>query len=146
MSFGERTTRTMEVWMIAAAVVISPWLARPATAHPGFITSAESWQDQDAQDREQGAQDKEQEKREREQEARDREQEKRDQVQERTERFDELYSDGREALDEERYYQADGKFTELAKMNGPQTDAAMYWKAYSENKLGKRDSALTTIA
>src|SRR5260370_2810070 len=31
-------------------------------------------------------------------------------------------------------------------MNGPQSDAALYWKAYAENRLGKRDSALTTIA
>ncbi|MGC1089377.1 MAG: HEAT repeat domain-containing protein, partial [Candidatus Acidiferrum sp.] len=56
------------------------------------------------------------------------------------------YSDGREALDEDRYDKASEKFGELVSMNGPQTDAAMYWKAYAENKLGKRDSALTTIA
>jgi len=31
-------------------------------------------------------------------------------------------------------------------MNGPQTDAALYWKAYAENRLGKRDAALATIA
>jgi len=31
-------------------------------------------------------------------------------------------------------------------MNGPQTEAALYWKAYAENRLGKRDTALTTIA
>ncbi|MGH9742134.1 MAG: hypothetical protein ACRD51_07250, partial [Candidatus Acidiferrum sp.] len=133
-------------WMIAAAVMISPWLAKPAMARGGVIVAAASWQDQDAQDHEQNAQDKEQERRDREQEARDREQEKKDREQERLERVDELYNDGREALDEERYDQADGKFTELAGMNGPQTDAAMYWKAYAENKLGKRDSALTTIA
>jgi HEAT repeat protein len=38
------------------------------------------------------------------------------------------------------------KFAELVKQNGPQTDAALYWKAYTENKLGKRDTALATIA
>ncbi len=31
-------------------------------------------------------------------------------------------------------------------MNGPQTDAALYWKAYAENRLGRRDTALATIA
>jgi HEAT repeat protein len=31
-------------------------------------------------------------------------------------------------------------------MNGPQTDAALYWKAYAQNRMGKRDSALSTIA
>src|SRR5437879_9190653 len=30
-------------------------------------------------------------------------------------------------------------------MNGPQTDAALYWKAYAENRQGKRDAALATI-
>ncbi|MGB2589723.1 MAG: HEAT repeat domain-containing protein [Candidatus Acidiferrum sp.] len=130
----------MKVWIIAAALLIGPRLAMPAAA------LAETWQDQDAQDRAQQDEDRAQEKRDREQEARDREQEKRDRDQERLERLDELYSDGREALDEDRYDKASEKFGELVSMNGPQTDAAMYWKAYAENKLGKRDSALTTIA
>jgi hypothetical protein len=146
MTIGEQTSRAVKIWMIAAALLIAPRLARPAAAHGSQGTSTESWRDQDAQDREQEARDREQEKRDREQEARDREQEKRDREQERLERLDELYSDGREALDEDRYDQAAGKFRELAEMNGPQTDAALYWKAYAENKLGKRDSALTTIA
>src|SRR5258708_21116219 len=30
-------------------------------------------------------------------------------------------------------------------MNGPQTDAALYWKSYAENRQGKRDAALATI-
>jgi hypothetical protein len=146
MSMGTRTSRVMKVWVIAATLLIAPRLAKPRAAHGSAETFAESWQGQDAQDREQEARDREQEKRDREQEARDREQEKRDREQERLERLDELYSDGREALDEDRYDQAAGKFRELAEMNGPQTDAALYWKAYAENKLGKRDSAITTIA
>ena len=146
MSIGDRTSRAVKIWMIAAALLIAPRLARPAVAHGNAETPTDSWQDQDAQDREQEARDREQEKRDREQEARDREQEKRDREQEKLERLDELYSDGREALDEDRYDRAAEKFSELASMNGPQTDAAMYWKAYAENKLGKRDSALATIA
>jgi len=146
MSIGDRTSRAVKIWMIAAALLIAPRLARPAVAHGNAETSTDSWQDQDAQDREQEARDREQEKRDREQEARDREQEKRDREQEKLERLDELYTDGREALDEDRYDRAAEKFSELASMNGPQTDAAMYWKAYAENKLGKRDSALATIA
>src|SRR4029077_18080427 len=58
----------------------------------------------------------------------------------------ELYDDGREDLDEDRYDRAVEKFQQLAEMNGPQTDAALYWKAYAENHLGRRDSALATIA
>jgi hypothetical protein len=144
MSIGQRTSRGIKIWGIAAALLIAPRMAQPAanTAAP----SSESWQEQSSADREQEARDREQEKRDREQEARDREQEKRDREQERLERLDELYSEGREALDEDRYDRAAEKFSELATLSGAQTDAALYWKAYAENKLGKRDSSLTTIA
>src|SRR5215475_2864675 len=81
----------------------------------------------------------EEEKREREQEAREREQEK-------IERMQEHYDDGREDLDDDHSEKALSKFTELVRLNGPQTDAALYWKAYAENKLGKKAAALATIA
>jgi HEAT repeat protein len=97
-------------------------------------------------DRDQEKRDREQEKRDREQEKRDREQEKRDQEQEARERNSELYNEGREALDEDRYDRAESKFGELASLNGPQTDAALYWKAYAQNRQGKRDAALATLA
>lgn len=90
--------------------------------------------------------DKEQEQRDREQELRDREQEKKDREQERADRLEELYDDGHECLDEEDYSCAVQKFTLLVQMNGPQTDAALYWLAYAQNKQGKRDVALSTIA
>src|SRR5579859_1899464 len=146
MSIREKSGRAIKIWIVAAALLVAPRLAKPAAALGGNGALTESWQDQDAQDREQEARDREQEKRDREEEARDREQEKRDREQERLERLDELYSDGREALDEDRFDKAADKFSQLAELNGPQTDAAMYWKAYAENKLGKRDSALATIA
>jgi hypothetical protein len=100
-------------------------------------------QEQEKRDREQEAREREQEKRNREEEARDREQEKREREQER---LGELYENGREALDEDRYDRAESKFDQLAQLNGPQTDAALYWKAYAENRLGKRDTALASIA
>jgi Tetratricopeptide repeat len=90
--------------------------------------------------------DKEEARRDREDEVRDREGEKRDHEQERAERQAELYDEGREALDEGQYEQALKRFAELVQLNGPQTDAALYWKAYAENKRGMRDSALATLA
>jgi hypothetical protein len=95
--------------------------------------------DQDRQDREQEARDREQEKR-------DREQEKKDREQEKLEHMQELFDDGRDAIDDDKYQQAEQIFSELARLNGPQTDAALYWKAYAENRLGKRDTAVATIA
>jgi hypothetical protein len=103
-------------------------------------------QGQEKRDREQEARDREQEKRDREQEARDREQEKKDREQERLDRLTELYDEGREALDEDRYERAEAKFGQLAQTASSQADAALYWKAYAENRLGKRDTALASIA
>ena len=102
--------------------------------------------EQEKRDREQEQRDREQEKRDHEQEKRDREQEKRDREQERRDRNSELYDDGREALDEDDFNKAESNFAELAALNGTQTDAALYWKAYAQNRLGKRDAALATIA
>jgi hypothetical protein len=87
-----------------------------------------------------------QEQRDREQEKRDREQQKRDRERERADRLEELYDNGREALDEEKYEQARERFSELAKTNGPQTDAALYWEAYADQRLGQRQAALAAIA
>ena len=112
-----------------------------ATQEPNAFADQES--EQDRKEREQEAREREQEKRD---EAREREQEKKDREQERLDRMQELYDDGREALDDEKYQQAAEKFGEFVKMNGPQTDAGLYWKAYAENRQGKRDTALATLA
>lgn len=145
MSIGERTSKTIKACTTAALLLIAPGMLKPAAAR-ARAAAVESWQDQDAQDREQEKREREQEARDREQEKRDREQEARDRAQEKLERLQELYDDGREALDDDEFDKATAKFSELADMNGPQTDAALYWKAYAQNKLGKKDSALATIA
>ncbi|HXN53072.1 MAG TPA: HEAT repeat domain-containing protein [Candidatus Acidoferrum sp.] len=137
-----------------AAAAFSASIAAPQSASAAESQASDATdRDEEANDFEQGRQDQEQEKRDREQEARDREQEKRDREeekrdreQERLERLTELYDEGREALDEDRYERAESKFDQLAQMHGPQTDAALYWKAYAENRLGKRDTALANIA
>ena len=70
----------------------------------------------------------------------------REREQERAEHNSDLYDSGRDALDEEHYQQAEEIFTLLATSNGAQTDAALYWRAYAQNKQGKKDSALSSIA
>lgn len=99
-------------------------------------------QDAGAQD----AQDREQEKKDREEELRDREQEQKDREQEALDRESDLYDDGTDALDEGNYEAAVQRFGDAAKLNGPRADAALYWKAYAENKLGRRADALATVA
>jgi hypothetical protein len=147
MTIGISMGKTGLVWIAAAALLMSPGGARAARLIASYPTRPEFLQDpQDARDKEQERRDREQEARDREQEKRDREQEKRDREQEKLDRLQELYEDGREALDEDRYDQAAAKFKQLADLNGPQTDAALYWKAYAENRLGKRDTALISLA
>src|SRR5260221_8058427 len=121
------------------------------TARPSRLNSQDaSTQSTEAQEKadeaRQDQQEKEQERREREQEKRDREEEARDREQEKLERQQDLYDNGREALDDDHYEKAAAEFAELIKLNGPQTAAAMYWKAYTENRLGKKAAALATIA
>ena len=146
MTIGNSSRPSGIVWL-AIVVLLAPVGARAHRLTNTQLQSADSLQDpQELQDKEQERRDREQEARDREQERRDREEEARDRAQERVDRLQELYDDGREDLDEDRYDQAESKFKQLADMNGPQTDAALYWKAYAENKRGKRDTALATIA
>jgi HEAT repeats len=147
MTIGNSSRHTGVIWIAIAALLLTPAGARARRLRGTNLQAADSLQDpQEVQDKEQERRDREQEARDREQEKREREAEARERAQEKVERLQELYDDGREALDEDRYDQAESKFKQLADMNGPQTDAALYWKAYAENRLGKRDTALATIA
>jgi len=63
-----------------------------------------------------------------------------------TAREDELYNDGTEALNDGKWQEAMQKFTSVAEMKGRRADAALYWKAYAQSKLGHRAEALATVA
>jgi hypothetical protein len=147
MTIGHSVRKSGAAWIASAALLLAPGVSRARSFRAAPALSVDTLQDQqDAQDKEQEKRDREQEARDREEEKRDREQEARERAQEKIERLQELYDDGREDLDDDRYDRAATKFQQLAEMNGPQTDAALYWKAYADNRLGKRDAALTTIA
>ena len=57
-----------------------------------------------------------------------------------------LYRQGSDALDKHQWQTAVGKFNELASLHDDQADAALYWKAYAQNKLGQREEALATLS
>jgi len=61
-------------------------------------------------------------------------------------RADELYDEGREAIEEGRYDRAIDRFNRLIALKSNRTDAALYWKAYSQAKLGQRADALSTLS
>src|SRR3954469_11162873 len=61
-------------------------------------------------------------------------------------REDQVYKEGQDAMDQNRWADAAAKFDTVARTKNPRTDAAMYWKAYSLNKSGRTQEALETIA
>lgn len=69
-----------------------------------------------------------------------------DRGQERNDREDELYNQGAEALNESKWDRAVDRFDLVAQMKGKRADAALYWKAWSQNKLGQRTEALSTLS
>jgi HEAT repeat protein len=148
MTRGKSNKYSNKVCIALALALALPSLGfRAARAHgsalPQQVNATQQKADAESDER---AREREDERRDREQEARDREQEKREREQERLDRAEELYDNGREALEEDRYDEAEAKFKALADMSGSQADAALYWKAYAENKQGKKDLALASIA
>ena len=61
-------------------------------------------------------------------------------------RADDLYEEGRDAIEEGKYDRALDRFNRLIELKSNRTDAALYWKAYSLTKLGRRADALSTLS
>jgi tetratricopeptide (TPR) repeat protein len=59
---------------------------------------------------------------------------------------DRLYQDGQNALDSRHWDAALEDFNQVAAHAGSRADGALYWKAYTLNKLGRRDEAVAAIA
>src|ERR1700730_8232273 len=147
MSFNKSFGVATFIWVGSFALLARPAGANGRGGRTNFAQASENTAvsaEHESSSEMQG--DRDQEQRDREQEQRDREKEKRDREQERVDRLEELYDDGREALDDEKYEQARDKFAALAKANGPQTDAALYWQAYAAQRLGQREAALAALA
>ena len=59
---------------------------------------------------------------------------------------DGLYSNGQRALDRSQWDEALSNFNRVVSNAGPRAEGALYWKAYTLNKLGRRDEARAAIA
>ena len=57
-----------------------------------------------------------------------------------------VYDQARALLDESKFDRAIERFTDVAAMNGARADAALYWKAWAQNKTAQRAEALTTLS
>ena len=61
-------------------------------------------------------------------------------------REDQYYRAGQAHLDRHEYDKAIDSFNQVIDNQGPRADGALYWRAYAQNKLGRRDDALAGIA
>src|SRR5690242_271647 len=112
-------------------------LAAPAAAQSHYTAfPAVLDVDQGASDRDRAQQDRERAEQDRERDQRDRERE----------RESNAYDQGQDALDSGRWDRAVASFDRVAALKGARADAALYWKAYAQYKLGQRPDALNTIA
>src|SRR5512141_785464 len=76
---------------------------------------------------------------------RDRAERQAERAQAQADREQDLYDDANDALDEHEYRRAADKFTQVARMRGEHADAATYWLAYAQSRMGLRSEALGTI-
>lgn len=63
----------------------------------------------------------------------------------KAEREEELYEEGTDALDEEKWDEAIQAFDAAARVGGRRADAALYWKAYGLKKAGRTADALVAL-
>ena len=62
------------------------------------------------------------------------------------ERDDTYYRRGKSYLDRKNYDQAIESFNRVIENKGSRADGALYWRAYAQNRLGKRDEALASLS
>jgi HEAT repeat protein len=63
----------------------------------------------------------------------------------RNEREEDLYDEGNDAIDEHDWKRAARAFQRVADMKMSHADAALYWLAFSQGKMGLRSEAITTL-
>jgi hypothetical protein len=95
-----------------------------------------------AQDQSEAQQDVREQTREAQEAARDAEERARDAREEARDK----YEAGLDAIDDSRWEQAREDFDQIVRDGSSNADAALYWRAYCENKLGRRSDALASIA
>lgn len=67
-------------------------------------------------------------------------------AEEKSTQEEDLYDRGTEAMDSREWDQALDAFKQVAALNGPHADGALYWGAFVMNKQGKRAEALEVLA
>ena len=125
--------------MTAASDAATMWQDMDLSHTLAMAHTAVGWEPQSDRDREASRA-----QREKEDAAREAAREK-DRVQRDRDRENSYYDQGQSALDSGRWDRAVSSFDRVVELKGNKADAALYWKAYAQNKLGQRPEALATI-
>jgi hypothetical protein len=133
----------------SAALVAALVAAGPAGAVAAQDAVAAHWNGDDQaaaeRQREREAQQREREEATRERQ-REREEQQRERERDRRDRLDDAYEDAQDALADERWQRAIERLAQVISAKASRVDAAMYWTAYAQSKLGQQADALATLA
>ena len=124
-----------------AAVTMAAVLIVPCVAAAGQDFAL----DEQVRQSDQSARDRERE-RERTEQARERADQERERGRQSRDRFENFYEQGQNAIERAQWQQAIERFTVLVDSKAPRADAALYWRAYSLDKLNRQSEALTSVA
>ena len=131
--------RTAGDWVTAVTMAAALIVPCVAAAGQDFALDEQVRQgDQSARDRER--------ERERAEQARERTEQERERGQQSRDRFENFYQQGQSAIERAQWQQAIERFTVLVDSKAPRADAALYWRAYSLDKLNRQPEALTSVA
>jgi HEAT repeat protein len=137
--------------MMRMAATIGLVLALAGTAGWVAAQDPETQQNKGVAERERAEREREQasermrEQAERAREHADKEAERAERERERAERMDEVYENAIDQVDEGHYDNALRMLDQVVRENPRRADAALYWRAYSLHKLGRKADALTTL-
>ncbi len=70
----------------------------------------------------------------------------RERAEQARERYEQMYEQGQDAIERAQWTRAVERFTTLVSAKAPRADAALYWRAYSLDKLNRQTEALTSVA
>ena len=131
--------RTVGDWVTAVTMAAALIVPCVAAAGQDFALDEQVRQgDQSARDRER--------ERERAEQARERTEQEHERGQQSRDRFENFYEQGQSAIERAQWQQAIERFTVLVDSKAPRADAALYWRAYSLDKLNRQPEALTSVA
>ena len=143
MTDTERSRISEETRTAVATAMRESWASREA------MQDAQQDQKEKELEARELAREKAREKRERAremaQEAKEREREKRESMRDEAERFDDLYDQAMDSIDEEEWSDALRPLNQLMSLN-QKVDAALYWTSYAQAKMNRTAASLASLA